>query len=429
MFAFRIGVANRKEMLPRSGEQKQRRNDCCENHSATDVLSVLEQIDSVIANAQFAAGCVKLEKKIVRGPDPAFRIGRDRLHGPAHISGTNAAIAAQQQAWQQNRAVNEVETAHVRKVQSVARSSHSETSRHPSFCLSEGRTGKLWADVIRPGHTLARSCALIVPCYNEAARLDVGEYAAFLRVAPEGFHIVFVDDGSSDETLAVLHEIQRLAGNAAVVLEKRPNGGKADAVRQGLNFALDNMQPQVVGFWDADLATPLPAVYDLLAILEEIPQTEMIFGARVQLLGRRVDRKASRHYLGRMFATVVSNVLALPVYDTQCGAKLFRATPALRDVLREPFLSRWIFDVEIIARFVRMLGVAWVANAIYEFPLKRWQDVDGSKVKPGDFLKAIGEIFGIWNRYLRDASGTRMPRPAVPARTPSEGRPSRKPTA
>jgi glycosyltransferase involved in cell wall biosynthesis len=213
--------------------------------------------------------------------------------------------------------------------------------------------------------------------------------------------MIFVDDGSRDETLRVLESLRAEVGEVAVVLPKRPNGGKAEAVRFGMNYAISELGAEVTGFWDADLATPLDAVPELLAILEQEPRIQMVFGARVKLLGRRIERRVTRHYLGRVFATVVSNVLQLPVYDTQCGAKLFRVTGDFGAVLRERFISRWIFDVEIIARFIQRRGVGWVHDAIYEYPLQQWEDVAGSKVKSGDFFKAAGEILAIWNRYLR----------------------------
>jgi dolichyl-phosphate beta-glucosyltransferase len=249
--------------------------------------------------------------------------------------------------------------------------------------------------------SLIRSCALIVPCYNESQRLRVDTYVEFLRAAPEGFTMVFVDDGSKDNTLQVLESLRARAQRGVVVLPKSPNAGKADAVRHGMNYAMEHLHPSVTGFWDADLATPLREIYPMTAVLEEQSAVQMVFGARVKLLGRRIVRKPERHYLGRVFATVVSNVLRLPVYDTQCGAKLFRVSDDLRQVLREPFLSRWIFDVEIVARFIRMRGPAYVESSIYEYPLSEWEDVAGSKVRPGDFLKAILEVVEIWNSNLR----------------------------
>jgi hypothetical protein len=77
-------------------------------------------------------------------------------------------------------------------------------------------------------------------------------------------------------------------------------------------------------------------------------------------------------------------LLNLPIYDTQCGAKLFRATPELEGILAEPFQLRWIFDVEIIARLIRsrrITGGEPVERSIYEVPLRQWVDVRGSKVR------------------------------------------------
>jgi hypothetical protein len=129
----------------------------------------------------------------------------------------------------------------------------------------------------------------------------------------------------------------------------------------------------------------------------------MVFGARIRLLGRHVNRRARRHYLGRVFASVVSLTLRLPIYDTQCGAKIFRVTPELSAVLADPFLSRWIFDVEILARYIHLHhgDTRYLHDSIYELPLKRWEDVAGSKVGPGAFLKAVGDLWHIYFKYLR----------------------------
>src|SRR4029077_432705 len=114
------------------------------------------------------------------------------------------------------------------------------------------------------------------------------------------------------------------------------NQGKAAAVRQGVNYAMEQ-GAEYVGFWDADLATPLNAIQQFTAVFAARPDVDLVFGARVNLLGRHVHRKASRHYLGRVFATVVSAALRLPIYDTQCGAKIFRVTPATRVLWADPF--------------------------------------------------------------------------------------------
>ena len=185
------------------------------------------------------------------------------------------------------------------------------------------------------------------------------------------------------------------------VIAQPVNGGKGEAVRSGVLAALRQEGCQYVGFWDADLATPLEMIDELAAVLATRPELAMVFGARVKLLGRKVERRAIRHYLGRIFATVVSLALRLPIYDTQCGAKLFRVTGETNVLFAEPFCSRWVFDVEIIARFIRQrrYDMDSVQASIYEFPLPEWRDVAGSRVRPGDFLKAFLDVVKIYSRY------------------------------
>jgi glycosyltransferase involved in cell wall biosynthesis len=232
---------------------------------------------------------------------------------------------------------------------------------------------------------------LVIPCYNEEKRLDTAAFREF-RLPDQQLEFLFVNDGSTDNTLQVL---QALPGR---VLNLERNSGKAEAVRRGFLKALES-NPDLVGFWDADLATPLRELAGLLDILSNRPEIEMVFGARVRLLGREISRNPSRHYIGRAGATLISSSLGLAVYDTQCGAKLFRASDTLRDVFSTPFLSRWIFDVEIIARFVQRWGRDRVARALYEYPVMEWHDVKGSKVKSRDFVRALGDLWKIRRAY------------------------------
>jgi hypothetical protein len=156
-----------------------------------------------------------------------------------------------------------------------------------------------------------------------------------------------------------------------------------------------------VGFWDADLATPLSAIGDLQSVLLADPEVDVVLGSRVKLLGRNIDRRAGRHYLGRAFATCAALVLGLEVYDTQCGAKLFRVTPDLENVLAQPFCSRWIFDVELLARFLKLRpGDSETKNKIYEFPLYSWRDVPGSKIRLRDFFRSAIDLYKIRKRYF-----------------------------
>jgi len=238
---------------------------------------------------------------------------------------------------------------------------------------------------------------LVVPCYNEAHRLNVDAFRNF-QLAGHQIQFCFVNDGSVDGTLRMLESLRTEDPSRYAVLDLSRNGGKAEAVRRGVISALEQ-PPDFVGFWDADLATPLTELPSFVDVLARNNETQMVFGARVRLLGRDISRRPSRHYVGRVGATMISSSLGLAVYDTQCGAKLFRVTDALRDVFGTPFLSRWLFDVEIIARFVQRWGRDAAAGAIYELPVTVWHDVKGSKVKPLDFLRALRDLWKIHRAY------------------------------
>jgi dolichyl-phosphate beta-glucosyltransferase len=244
---------------------------------------------------------------------------------------------------------------------------------------------------------------IVVPCYNEAHRFDAPAFDRALRDVP-GLGFVFVNDGSQDQTAAVLRAFAEKHEGRAQVIDLTRNHGKSGAVRAGMLEALAG-EAAYCGYWDADLATPLDEIPRFVEVLEANPVLELVMGSRVKLLGRSIERDPVRHYLGRVSATIISLALNLPVYDTQCGAKLFRNHAETRDLFAEVFLSGWIFDVELIARMIRQRrdrGRSSATLAIYELPLRQWHDVDGSKLRVGTaYASALADVVRIYWRYLR----------------------------
>lgn len=241
---------------------------------------------------------------------------------------------------------------------------------------------------------------LVVPCYNEAARLAVDEFEAFARARAD-VALVLVDDGSTDGTAAVLDLIRAGCPERVDVLSLGRNLGKAEAVRRGMLAAIGK-RPVLAGYWDADLAAPLSALEDFVRLADLAPHVTVLMGARVRLMGRHIERSPLRHYLGRVFATAASWVLGMAVYDTQCGAKVFRVSDDLRRVFEVPFLTRWTFDVEVLARHMALSGRAAADRerlGIYEVALREWRHRAGSKLTPVGALRAASDLLRIWRHY------------------------------
>jgi dolichyl-phosphate beta-glucosyltransferase len=217
--------------------------------------------------------------------------------------------------------------------------------------------------------------AIVVPCYNEEKRLDVSAFSGFLQRVPD-VRMVFVNDGSRDATLSVLETLHTAHPDRVEVLSLSRNSGKAEAVRQGLAHATAS-GADFVGYWDADLATPLEAIEDFLRVARRYSEIEVVYGARLQLLGHRVSRTLSRRIISRICVRMARLAVGLPIGDTQCGAKLLRNSAKLRQAVAQPFSAGWLFDVEL---FWRIAARTNSAHAFYEFPLPEWTEVPGSKV-------------------------------------------------
>jgi dolichyl-phosphate beta-glucosyltransferase len=245
---------------------------------------------------------------------------------------------------------------------------------------------------------------LIVPCFNEGNRLRSGDFLETLETLPN-LHLLFVDDGSADDTFEILEEMRAEGAARVATLKLDRNQGKAEAIRQGALHVFGSLagaedRPRFLGYWDADLSTPLTTLPLFVEVFEANPDCRLVMGSRVKLLGRTIVRRPFRHYAGRIMATVASLALDLPVYDTQCGAKLFRIDPEVEEVFANPFADPWIFDVEILARLKALWG-ADTESRIIELPLPFWEHVGGSKIRMWHGLRALAGLASIWIRRIR----------------------------
>ena len=243
---------------------------------------------------------------------------------------------------------------------------------------------------------------VVIPCFNEEKRFD--PLALEQLLAEPQVSVLLVNDGSRDGTLALLERTAAGHPERVSVLDLERNQGKGEAVRRGLLRALET-GASLVGYLDADFATP-PA--EMLRLLREARSStaRMVLASRVRLLGRHVERDPLRHGLGRVFATAGSLVLDLPIYDTQCGAKLLRDCVALRQALSVRFQSRWAFDVELIKRLLVAPREPLTVGDFLEVPVLEWRDKPGSKLTFSAMTKAaldlarIGMFADAWVRDL-----------------------------
>ena len=238
---------------------------------------------------------------------------------------------------------------------------------------------------------------IIIPCYNEEKRLPVQELIAFYNENTQ-YCFCLVNDGSSDKTLDILNDIRKSREERISVNNLAKNSGKAEAIRQSMNFCLNWKEFSYIGYLDADLSTPLNELNYLTSFING--NYDIITGSRIKRMGAVIERNPKRHYLGRIFSTISSMILRLPFYDTQCGAKIIKKeiVPILFD---KPFMSKWLFDVEMFSRLRNRFGESYALTKIYEAPLNEWIEKGKSKIGLSYFFKVPFELLRIHRKYNR----------------------------
>lgn len=241
-----------------------------------------------------------------------------------------------------------------------------------------------------------KNITLIIPCYNEEFRFPIKEFSEFCNIS-EGISFLFINDGSSDNTRGILDSLSKDKENIQVIhLEE--NIGKAEAVRAGVLFTIKNQGSKFIGYFDADLATPLEQLFLFQEAIRNSSR-KVIYGSRIKRAGSNIERNGFRHYSGRVIATIINIfILNIPVYDTQCGAKLI-STSIAKDIFKDPFISRWLFDVELLGRLQNKYDQKELISMVYEVPLTEWKEKGNTKIRILDILMIPLELMKIYNKY------------------------------
>jgi dolichyl-phosphate beta-glucosyltransferase len=234
----------------------------------------------------------------------------------------------------------------------------------------------------------ARSLTIVLPAYNEEARIGpaLDELFGYLRrrgsdaregrpgsaELPPTVSVLVVDDGSTDDTAALVLARREIEDGDLRLLAV-PHGGKGAAVRAGMLQA----DGDLVVFADADMATPPD---ELPLMVEALDTTDAAYGSRIQADGSdmRASQPTWRRLLGKTFHALAAMWVVGPIEDTQCGFKGFRREVA-RDVFARQKVTSIVFDVELIF-LVRRRGYSHCVVPI------RWADRRGSRMHPGPML-------------------------------------------
>lgn len=241
---------------------------------------------------------------------------------------------------------------------------------------------------------------IVIPCFNEAQRIPLCQFKSFLLKTPISRAIItFINDGSTDDTLHKLLELKRIFPNRIEIISYSENQGKAIAVRLGILKALSSNEKQskLISYLDADLAVSLEECYNMTAYFNKNPNLICCFSSRITQANNIIKKKISRHIIGRIIANITRYILKTSIHDTQCGCKLF-TSKAAKQIFKQPFVSSWVFDIEIFARIIKSFPKEY-KNVILEIPVKKWINHNESKVPISYGFKIIPELYQIY-RYL-----------------------------
>lgn len=237
---------------------------------------------------------------------------------------------------------------------------------------------------------------IVIPCYNEENRLLSKDFKDFVKTNLN-YHLCFVNDGSTDNTLQALNELCKGNQNNMSIYNCKKNGGKAEAVRLGMLNLAKQEQFDYIGFLDADLSTDFS---DFTRLVETIKNSEfkIVSGSRIDRMGADITKQSARKIISSIINFTIRKTLGMEFRDTQCGAKIM-TREIIEKTFQKKFITKWLFDVEIFMRMKKIYGTENAKKVICELPLKRWIHMDGSKLSFKDSFKIAFQIGKIAVHY------------------------------
>ncbi|WP_296311117.1 response regulator [Winogradskyella sp. UBA3174] len=234
-----------------------------------------------------------------------------------------------------------------------------------------------------------RCVGVVIPCYNEEERLLSDKFLTYID-KNSGYYLCFVNDGSKDKTLEVLHELQKGREDFITVYDCEKNGGKAEAVRLGMLYMAKKEDLDYIGFLDADLSTDLADFDDLVKTIET-SEFKIVSGSRIARMGANITKESARKIISLTINFIIRKILSMDFKDTQCGAKIFHKD-VINIAFKEKFVTQWVFDVEVFKRMSIYFGLKKAKAMLCEKPLKRWIHAEGSKLSIKDSVKIVGQL-------------------------------------
>lgn len=232
--------------------------------------------------------------------------------------------------------------------------------------------------------------SVVIPCYNEKRRFEqgFGEYYSFLKKLPYSWELILVNDGSQDNSLALMKKAARHKKQIKIASYTK-NKGKGHAVVVGMKQA----KGEYILFSDIDHSVPISTIEKFWEHFEK--GVDVVIGSRrVSGAKIKVHQRPLRELLGRGFTLLVRFLIDPKIKDATCGFKAFRRDAA-KKIASKITIFGWAFDAEILflcRKFKLQVSQAPVT----------WSDIKGTKVTlTRDIVKSLTGLLEIRLNDLR----------------------------